>query len=355
MDRPTVEVYERVAAEYARRRPARVRAEAQNFGRRVVPGGVRADLGSGPGRYTGDLGAPVVALDAAAAVLDLIPDRAPHALRVRADLEHLPFRRGAVDGAWANLSYQHLPKARLPLALAQLQRAVAVGGPVEATVIEGEGEGPFADDEFPGRFFARWAAEDLRRVFIGAGFAVESILLDTDQLRARLTCRRTLPDTVGPAMRLLVCGLNPSLYSADAGIAFARPGNRFWPAAIHAGLVTCDRDPWLALRRDGVGFTDLVKRATVAADQISTSEYTDGVDRVRWLVEWLRPGAVCFVGLSGWRAAVDRRAVAGPQPGGFGGVPAYLMPSTSGLNASSRPSDLAEHLRLATLLAATST
>jgi TDG/mug DNA glycosylase family protein len=294
---------------------------------------------------------PVIAVDAAAAALDLVPDRAPHALCIRADLEDLPFCRGALAGAWANLSYQHLPKVRLPLALAQLQHAVGVGGPVEVTVIEGEGEGPFPDDDFPGRFFARWSAEDLRRVFAGAGFDVESILLDTDQLRARLTRRRTLPDTVGPAMRLLVCGLNPSLYSADAGIAFARPGNRFWPAALEAGLVSSARDPWIALRRDGVGFTDLVKRATVAANELAAAEYAEGVDRVRWLVAWLRPRAVCFVGLSGWRAAIDRRAVAGPQPGGFGGVPAYLMPSTSGLNASSRPADLAEHLRCASLLA----
>ena len=57
------------------------------------------------------------------------------------------------------------------------------------------------------------------------------------------TRARSLPDTVGPGMRLLVCGLNPSVYSADAGIGFARPGNRFWPAAIAAGIVTVDRDP----------------------------------------------------------------------------------------------------------------
>ena len=63
-------------------------------------------------------------------------------------------------------------------------------------------------------------------------------------------------------MRLLVCGLNPSIYSADAGVGYARPGNRFWPAAIAAGLVTEDRDPRHALSHHGVGITDLVKRAT---------------------------------------------------------------------------------------------
>ena len=57
----------------------------------------------------------------------------------------------------------------------------------------------------------------------------------------------TLPDTVGPDMRLLISGLNPSPAAADDGVGFARPGNRFWPAALAAGLVERDRDPDHAL------------------------------------------------------------------------------------------------------------
>jgi hypothetical protein len=58
-----------------------------------------------------------------------------------------------------------------------------------------------------------------------------------------------------------------------------------------------------------------------------------------------------MVGLAGWRAAVDRKAVAGVQPEPFGGRPVYVMPSTSGLNAHSRLDDLADHLRAAAALA----
>ncbi len=50
--------------------------------------------------------------------------------------------------------------------------------------------------------------------------------------------------------------------SADAGVGFARPGNRYWPAALAAGLVTVDRDARHALVHHGIGMTDLVKRAT---------------------------------------------------------------------------------------------
>jgi TDG/mug DNA glycosylase family protein len=152
-------------------------------------------------------------------------------------------------------------------------------------------------------------------------------------------------------MRLLVCGLNPSVYAADAGICFARPGNRFWPAALAAGLATVDRSPDRALADHGTGMTDLVKRATPRADALTAAEYREGLARVERLVSWLRPGAVCFVGLAGWRAAVDRRAAAGAQPGDLGGVPVYVMPSTSGLNASCGLSELTEHLRAAAALA----
>jgi hypothetical protein len=61
-----------------------------------------------------------------------------------------------------------------------------------------------------------------------------------------------------------------------------------------------------------------------------------------------------MVGLAGWRAAVDRRAVAGVQPEPFGGRPLHLMPSTSGLNAHSQLPDHIAHLRAAAALADTS-
>ena len=157
----------------------------------------------------------------------------------------------------------------------------------------------------------------------------------------------TLPDVVGPDMRLLVCGLNPSLYSAERGVGFARPGNRFWPAARAAGLVELDRDPRRALADHGVGMTDLVKRATRRAAELEPAEYRAGLARLDAVVAWLAPARVCVVGLSGWRAAIDRRAAAGWQTRGVGGRPTYLMPNPSGINASASLAHLTEHLRRA--------
>lgn len=190
-----------------------------------------------------------------------------------------------------------------------------------------------------------------------AGFAgcepplPEQIATSPAPLLSRARRARTLPDTVGPGMRLLVCGLNPSLYAADAGVGFARPGNRFWPAALAAGIVSVDRDPDHALHHHDVGMTDLVKRATVAAGELAPEEYRAGLRRVERLVAWLRPRAICVVGLAGWRTAVERRATAGVQRRPLAGVPVYLMPSTSGLNARTPPAEHAEHLRRAARLA----
>ena len=125
------------------------------------------------------------------------------------------------------------------------------------------------------------------------------------------------------------------------------PGNRFWPALRDAGLTEADRDPRHLLHHDGIGMTDVVKRATARAVELGTAEYRLGVEQLARLCAWLQPDAICLVGLSGWRAAVDRKANVGWQPGDLGGVPVYVMPSTSGLNARVHRDELAEHLRAA--------
>lgn len=183
----------------------------------------------------------------------------------------------------------------------------------------------------------------------GAGF-VDAVGTQNDDGVVMTAVRaRTLPDVVGAGMRLLCVGLNPSLYSADRGVGFARPGNRFWPAARSAGIVAADvdRDSRRALVEHGIGFTDLVKRATVAAAELSATEYAAGGARVQSLVEWLRPHAVVFLGITGYRVAIDRAARLGWQADGFAGAPAYVMPNPSGLNAHAQIPDLAEHLRTA--------
>jgi double-stranded uracil-DNA glycosylase len=365
VDRATIEVYEREAGRWVAAREPADRERAADFGAWATgddgagsTGGPCADLGCGPGWYTAELPQPVIALDASMSMLREARARGP-VLAVRADLEALPFRRAALGSAWANRSYVHLARSALPMALADLHRSTAAGAPIHLRLFGGDKEhGPYPGDDFPGRAFSAWDARHLADVVHGAGFLLVEMEVDRNErgetsIVVEAVRARTLPDVVAPAMRLLVCGLNPSIYSADLGIGYARPGNRFWPAALAAGIVSVDRDPVHALRHHRIGITDLAKRATVAASELDPTEFTTGMERLERLCHWLQPGAVVFVGLTGWRVAVDRTARAGLQDRRVGGVAAYVMPSTSGLNARSGPAELADHLRDAADLADT--
>lgn len=352
---PTVAVYEQRAREWERERAATTTAHGIDFAHAVRgddPHAMVADLGCGPGWYARDLGpGPVLALDAARAMLDLVPTRAPDAWRVQADLRALPLRAGALGAAFASKSYVHLPRAEVPLALADLHRSVHVGGLVELVFFGGDLEhGPLPDDDFSGRRFSLWPEALAQGVVEGAGFEIESTDV-TRNFRIRARRVRTLPDYVAADMAMLCVGLNPSIYSADRGVGFARPGNRFWPAALAAGIVTRDRDGAHAVRVHSVGMTDMVKRATARADELDPDEYRIGFARLERLVAWLQPRVVCIVGLGGWRVAVSRKAVAGRQPDDLAGVPVYVMPNTSGLNARTPLSELTAHLRAARALA----
>jgi TDG/mug DNA glycosylase family protein len=239
----------------------------------------------------------------------------------------------------------HIPAERLPMALAELHRTMTVGGALHVQVTS-DRQQKNADDRFPGRHFTWWPAERLRDVIEAAGFEIEDFVDDREEwIDVEATRARMLPDTVGPDMRVLIVGLNPSLLSADTGIGFVRPGNRFWPAALEAGLVTRMRDPFHALRVDGVGKTNLVRRPSKSAGDVTRTEYAAGAARLERLVQWLRPRAVCFVGLTGYRSAIDKGASAGWQSEGVAGAPTYVMPNTSGLNAHAKPADFADHLR----------
>ena len=308
------------------------------------------DIGAGPGYLTERLPEPVIGLEPVEAFLEILGRRVPAVTRIRGEAGSLPFRSGTVGAALVTSVYVHVARRRLPLALAELHRALADDAPAELVMFGGDLDlEPTEGDHFGGRKYSHWPESDLRRVLIGAGFAVENWVTDdtTGWPHYEISLRRapTLPDIVGPDMNVLVCGLNPSPYSTSTGIGFARPGNRFWPAALAAGLVTVDRDPRAALAAHGVGMTDLVKRTTPRADELTIDEYRQGLTRVEWLCAWLRPRVVCFVGLGGWRAAVDRRAKPGWQPSDLGGSAVYVMPSTSGLNAHAQLDDLTRHLR----------
>lgn len=153
-----------------------------------------------------------------------------------------------------------------------------------------------------------------------------------------------LPDVIGPGLRVLFCGINPSLYSAVVGHHFARPGNRFWPALHRAGFTPHQYSPAedRGLLDLGYGLSNVVSRATATADQLAPDEYVAGGKQ---LVRKLRKhGVACvaFLGIGAYRQAFGARdAGVGEQPGRLGGARVWVLPNPSGLNAHYQVDDLA--------------
>jgi double-stranded uracil-DNA glycosylase len=159
---------------------------------------------------------------------------------------------------------------------------------------------------------------------------------------------RTVPDVIGPGLRVLFCGINPGLYSAWAGHHFARPGNRFWPALYASGFTDCLLRPEKEheLLRLGYGITNLVDRATVASGELSREELRAGGCVFVKKVKTYHPQAVAILGVSAYRHAFDcPTAIVGAQCERIEGALVWVLPNPSGLNAHFTPPALAKVFR----------
>jgi TDG/mug DNA glycosylase family protein len=146
----------------------------------------------------------------------------------------------------------------------------------------------------------------------------------------------TIPDVGGAQTRILLVGINPSLWSGWSGHHFARPGNRLWRTLHEAGLTPTLLSPGdeAGIRAAGLGITNLVARATARADELDADEIRAGVEPLRALVRSWQPEVVAFLGISTYRVAFDvPKASVGEQPDRFEDARVWVLPNPSGLNA----------------------
>lgn len=151
-----------------------------------------------------------------------------------------------------------------------------------------------------------------------------------------------VPDLVGPGLRLLFVGINPGLWTAATGTHFAYPGNRFYPALLRAGILERRIDPAAgmtdadraALLASGIGITNIVRRATARADELTRDELRAGAVALTAFVARHRPRVVAVAGVTAYRTAFGRpRARLGRQPEDLAGAALWVVPNPSGLNA----------------------
>ncbi len=164
-----------------------------------------------------------------------------------------------------------------------------------------------------------------------------------EQLQA--AADRTVPDVIAPGLRVLFCGINPGLYTAAIGHHFGRPGNRFWPVLHASGFTPRLLDP--SEERElpplGLGITNVVARATAAADELTPDELREGGRILRDKVLRFAPRVLAVLGIGAYRSAFAApKAALGPQPEGIGATRIWVLPNPSGLNAHYRPAQLAE-------------
>jgi double-stranded uracil-DNA glycosylase len=156
---------------------------------------------------------------------------------------------------------------------------------------------------------------------------------------------KSVPDIIAADLKVLFCGVNPGLWSAAVGHHFARPGNRFWKA-LHLSGFTDDlisHDNERDLLRYGLGITNLVDRATRAADELNREDLQDGARRLTSKVQRWKPRCVAVLGMGAYRSAFsDPHAKLGSQPSVLGPSRVWLLPNPSGAQARYQIADLVE-------------
>lgn len=177
--------------------------------------------------------------------------------------------------------------------------------------------------------------------------------------------RDAVIDDIGmDTCRLLVVGINPGLWTAKVGAPFARPGNRFWPALHEAGIT-----PRLVDARDGLsdadlamlaeaglGFTNVVARATARAGELTDDEIRAGGRLLAEKVARQRdlrggPEIVMVAGIGAFRTAFGAKTPSGGKVGvgkqekAIGGAETWVVPNPSGLNAHETVESLARAYR----------
>jgi len=151
----------------------------------------------------------------------------------------------------------------------------------------------------------------------------------------------TLPDRPPRPGGVLLIGVNPALVSVRAGHYYqGKLGQRLWARLRRVGLLDDSEDLWEddAFVAAGNGLTDVVKRPTASAAEVSPRELADGADMLNRKIRRWTPGLLLFAFRPPAEALFGRDVRPGVV-GEFESVPGFLLSGPFAATAEQRKID----------------
>ncbi|MFS3477184.1 G/U mismatch-specific DNA glycosylase [Escherichia fergusonii] len=142
-------------------------------------------------------------------------------------------------------------------------------------------------------------------------------------------------DILAPGLRVVFCGINPGLSSAEKGFPFAHPANRFWKVIHQAGFTDRQLKPQEAqlLLDYRCGVTKLVDRPTVQANEVTKLELHAGGQKLIEKIEDYQPQALAILGKQAYEQGFSQRGTQwGKQTHTIGATQIWVLPNPSGLS-----------------------
>ena len=163
---------------------------------------------------------------------------------------------------------------------------------------------------------------------------------------------KTLPDYLRKGMKLVIVGCNPSESSVRAGHYYAGRGNQFWPMLFESGVVPepFDYPDDRRIIEFGIGLTDLVKRPSKAAEELTRQDFAEGRFVLSQKLEEFAPRVVAFNGKMVYDQFAQRKCKYGLQKELLYGAQVYVLPCTSGQNTQGKSDKLKHFRKLAQLV-----
>lgn len=163
---------------------------------------------------------------------------------------------------------------------------------------------------------------------------------------------KTLPDYLRSGMKLIIVGCNPGDRSARVGHYYAGRGNEFWPLLYDSGVIPelLDHHSDRRMIEFGIGLTDLVKRPTREASELTREEVAEGRILLSQKLEQYAPQVIAFNGMGTFENFAQRRCKLGLQKQPLYGAKVFVLPSTSAKNATGRAQKLRYFRQLAKVL-----